>query len=99
MSVIEDTRDIYQRAIDAWGEESQIDMGIEECGELIVALSKLGRSKGVRASRIEAAIDEIADVTIMMRQLRIVFGAEDVDKRIAFKLARLEQLIADTGDK
>ena len=40
MSVIEDTRGIYQRAIDAFGEEHQIGKAIEECAEFIVEVSK-----------------------------------------------------------
>lgn len=106
MSVIEDTRDIYQRAIDAFGEEHQIGKAIEECAEFIVEVSKKTdwvASPGhgfIDANNVaERVIDEIADVTIMMKQMRLMFGKDVVDERIAFKLARLEQIIADAGDK
>ncbi|GEM_PF-6767818 len=38
-----DEKEIYQAALDNWGYESQIDMMIEECAELIDALQKLKR--------------------------------------------------------
>ena len=107
MSAIEDTRDIYQRAIDAFGEEHQIGKAIEECAEFIVEVSKKtdwvafsGWYGIIDANNVaERVIDEIADVTIMMKQMRLMFGKDVVDNRIAFKLERLEQLIADAGDK
>ncbi len=105
MSVIEDTRDIYQRAIDAFGEEHQIGKAIEECAEFIVAVSKKTEWIVVNGAVVdvnnfsERVIDEIADVTIMMRQMRVMLGKDVVDERIKQKLARLEQLIADAGDK
>ncbi len=37
---------------------------------------------------IKAVIDEIADVLIMVEQMRIAFGAKAVDERIAFKIER-----------
>jgi len=97
--------DIYQRAINAFGEENQINKAIEECAEFIAIAVK-----GVKWQRIddqmidvnnsgERTVDEIADLTIMMQQMRLIFGSAVVDERIAFKLARLEQLIADKSDK
>jgi phosphoribosyl-ATP pyrophosphohydrolase len=85
---------IYQRAIDAFGEENQINKAIEECAEFISAVIK--PHKPGEAERI---VDEIADNIIMMNQMRLMFGKDVVDERIAFKLARLEQLIADKSDK
>lgn len=94
MSVIEDTRDIYQRAIDAFGEEHQIGKAIEECAEFIKAVAM-----PVPVGEGDRVVDEIADVFIMMHQMRLMWGSRVVDERIAFKLKRLEQLIADAGDK
>jgi len=75
---------IYKRALTNFGESKQIDMAIEECAELTLALqhNKRGRAANV--------ITEIADVTIMAGQMRLLFGAEAVDAEIEEKLKRLE---------
>lgn len=93
--------DIYQQAINTFGEEYQIAKAIEECCEFIIEMNRRPAPglDVVGAGTIEDAIDEIADVTIMIRQMRLIYGADAVDARIAFKLKRLEQLIADASDK
>lgn len=78
-------------AVVKWGDESQIGMAIEECAELIVAARKLSMVGGrvVSPTALEAFVDEIADVTIMMRQMALLVGVARVEDRIAFKVARL----------
>jgi len=80
-------RTVFERAIILWGEEAQIKMAIEECAELIVKLAKLGRNKN--GSDIDSIVKEIADVEIMMIQLRLIFGEESVNMAKAAKLTRL----------
>ncbi len=75
--------DTYKRAITAWGIESQLWMAVEECGELLAALNQHQRGRNVDVC------GEIADVTIMCRQLAIVFGEGEVDEAIHNKLVRL----------
>jgi hypothetical protein len=75
---------VFQRAIELWGEEAQIKMAIEECAELIVKLAKLGRFKN--GSQIHEVAEEIADVEIMMSQLRLIFGNGCVDGAKSDKL-------------
>ena len=106
MSVIEDTRDIYQRAIDAFGEEHQMNKAIEEAGEFIAANARILNAKGgtpnadrIRGKIMEALNGEAADLFIMMQQWRLIVGAAYFDTLINDRLARLEQLIADAGDK
>lgn len=83
--------EFFFAAVIKWGEESQIGMAIEECAELIVAARKLSRVGGrvVSPTALEAFVDEIADVTIMMRQMALLVGVACVEERIAFKVARL----------
>ena len=84
---------ILSLAIEKWGEDSQIGMAIEECAECIVALRKLSRVGGrdIDSTKVhEAVIDEIADVTIMMRQLAMIFGFASVENRIKYKIERLK---------
>jgi len=85
--------EILQRAIGKWGDESQLAMVTEECAELILALAKMNRVGG-RSFNLETAtanaIDEIADVTIMVRQAALIFGEAAVNERISYKLERLK---------
>lgn len=83
--------DIYRDAVEAWGFGPQVDMMIEECGELIVALSHWKRG---RAHNIP---EELADVEIMLDQMRYIFGEGAVDKQKARKLLRLRSRI-EHGD-
>jgi hypothetical protein len=82
---------IYQRAIYLWGEQAQIGMAIEELGELIVKLAKWGRNHN--GSTIGDVVEEIADVEIMMEQLRLIMGNDLVESEKRKKLARLEELV------
>ena len=84
---------IFRAAIDKWGVESQALMAFEEMAELMQALSKNYRGK----KNIENIREEIADVEIMMGQLRIMFdaidGSETIDAIKMRKIDRLEKLI------
>jgi len=80
---------LYAKALLKWGMDSQLNILQEECGELIVAISKLRRSKYRRKSYVA---EEIADVRIMINQ--IVLGLEiekQVEKFTLLKLKRLEK--------
>jgi NTP pyrophosphatase (non-canonical NTP hydrolase) len=79
-----DHESIYKRALTTFGESKQIDMAIEECAELTLALQHNKRGRAVNV------ITEIADVIIMAGQMRLLFGADAVDAEIEEKLERLE---------
>lgn len=71
--------EILARAIKTYGEESQIDMAIEEMSELTKALLKHRRAykkyKTVPEKYfIENVLEEMADVQIMLDQLYMIFG-------------------------
>lgn len=78
---------IYRGALREWGHSSQIDMAVEEAAELIQALQHHRRGRCTN----DDVVGEIADMTIMCGQLRILFGSEYVDAAIKAKLARLER--------
>lgn len=78
---------IYKQAIEKWGYESQINMMIEECAELIVALRHLDRGK---ATELDVC-SEIADVEILCNQMRVIFGNEKVDSQKEIKLERVKK--------
>lgn len=81
--------DINKCAIDTYGKQLQIGMVIEECLELATELHKLRRADKDRDKIRENIIDEIADVSIMINQCRIMFGETEIDKRINFKMNKL----------
>lgn len=88
----EERRAVYEAAIAQYGMRSQIWMAVEEMSELTKELAKLNRHKG---TTVDALVDEIADVTIMMEQLRIVFRADEkVQARIDFKVHRLQERLS-----
>jgi NTP pyrophosphatase (non-canonical NTP hydrolase) len=84
---------IFLKALQTWGGKAQEDMAIEECSELIKAICKFRRSKKVGIEELNNIIDEVADVTIMMRQMSIIVGEDKVEERIKFKIERLKEML------
>jgi NTP pyrophosphatase (non-canonical NTP hydrolase) len=83
-------RQILQAAIARFGRDAQHDMAIEECGELVVALSHIRRDR-IPVSKLA---DEIADVAIMLEQLQILYGCHElVTDKVQHKLARLAERV------
>lgn len=88
---------ILEGAINTWGNTLQITVAIEELSELQKALCKYLRclttdGEGEKLYLTEAAIkEEIADVSIMLNQLELIFG-DCTEEEIA-KLERLEKLV------
>lgn len=80
-------QEIIKAAITSYGEPPQIDMAIEECAELILALC---HNKRKRAT-LDQIRTEIADVIIMAEQMREIFGTVEVDQEIDIKISRLGQ--------
>jgi len=91
-------------ALDHYGGTAQIRKCLEECKELESALTDwltiretkeldmreaiCGFTWWLRQRAKNAVIDEIADVTIMVNQMRLAFGTQEVDNRIAYKIER-----------
>lgn len=81
------------KALAKWGSESQLDMVIEECGELIVAIQHRRRK---RATDLDV-LSEGVDVEIMIGQLKFLLRDYDDtwESCRAEKLKRLEQLLEE----
>ena len=83
---------IYEKAINTYGESAQLDMVIEEMSELIKEICKKKRGK----DNHDAIVEEIVDVEIMLEQLKIICDIDNVDLDNAKKykinrlMARLE---------
>ena len=83
-------RHIMARAIQPFGETAQIDMAVEEMAELTKAICKVKRAQAgaEMGAAIANVIEEIADVQIMLDQLRLIF-ARSTDEIEEDKLRRL----------
>ena len=78
---------IYEKAIDHYGVTRQLWKAVEEMSELTKELAKYAAAGETTR---EALIDEIADVTVMMEQLRLIFGVDaSVRIRVDYKAHRL----------
>lgn len=85
--------DTYAEAVRAYGKQSQLVMAMEEMSELTKELSKNLRG----ADNSKALAEEIADVEIMLEQLKVIFRNRALVDRIrAGKLVRLSDRI--TGE-
>lgn len=79
-------RDTYSEAVRAYGKQSQLVMAMEEMSELTKELSKNIRGE----KNVSAISEEIADVEIMMEQLKVIYGNRaEVDRVRGEKLERL----------
>lgn len=87
---------IYADAIDFFGDESQKIMAIEEMSELTKELSKELRGRG----DIEHVADELADVEIMLAQLKIIYNIRQmVEEHRDYKLNRLANSLVELKKK
>jgi NTP pyrophosphatase (non-canonical NTP hydrolase) len=76
--------DVLKLAISKFGATEQETVAIEECSELIQAITHKHRG------RKHNLVEEIADVEIMLEQLKIINGcADEVEDIKSEKLARL----------
>lgn len=78
-------RESYMKFVDAWGEDWQIDMCIEEMSELTKELLKYKRMKrGSYAIELTTQTanlqEEIADVLNMVEQMQYIFGEQQVNE-------------------
>lgn len=84
--------EIYRWAIERFGAEHQIRKAAEELGELIQALMRYGNGEPVSGNVCE----EIADVEIMLEQLKIIMGerySNYLELKKGEKLRRLERML------
>ena len=79
-----------QIAVLVYGRDKQIEMAVEEMGELLVAISQYRRGRVA----IEAVQEEIADVKIVIGQLSLIFGEDEVNNFESEKLSRLKERVA-----
>lgn len=81
----EERIELYRKAIGSYGEAAQQIVAMEECSELIQAISKKLRG---RETNLE---EEIADVEIMLEQLKLMSNESLIEEIKESKLQRLEK--------
>lgn len=74
-----------------YGIDHQVSKAIEECNELAEALEEMASGKGT----VEHVVEEMADVTIMIEQLKILLEAfgdveDEMDYKINRQISRME---------
>lgn len=71
-------KEVFEKAILTYGQTAQEDVAIEEMSELIKAICKMRRA-GVneKPAATDAIVDEIADVSIMLEQLCMMYECFD----------------------
>lgn len=79
------SKELYVRLIEKYGENMQCIVAMEEMAELQKELSKAIRGK----QDINHIIEEIADVEIMLEQLKLIFRCENAVQE--YKLSKLEK--------
>ena len=86
---------VYTNALVCYGENTQMVIALEELSEVQKEICK--RLRGY--SNDEHLAEEIADATIMLEQIRLFFGLNDlVCEKMDDKVRRLDALLAVQGD-
>lgn len=65
---------LFEKALKKWGFEAQLEMVVEECAELIVAIKHAQRKKNKASfrEREDNIIEEAVDVGLMLDQLKVM---------------------------
>lgn len=88
--------DTYIEAIKTFGALPQMVVAIEECSELQKEIAKIIRKKG----NLTNLAEEIADVEIMLEQLKLIFTIHDkVIEQKGEKIKGLKQTIEKYKEK
>jgi hypothetical protein len=86
---------IFDEAIDRWGEASQLNQATEELAETIVAINKYRRYPS-RKTRLDL-IEECADSIIMIQQVLVVLSTTLDDQEFidiyAQKISKLKKYL------
>ena len=87
---------VYRDALKVYGQRLQETVAIEELSECIKEICKMQRGVGVRG----ALAEEIADATIMLEQLRLIYNMnEEVCAFMDQKVQRLARNVARDSEE
>lgn len=95
---------VVEDMINKFGEDSQIDVAVEEMSELIKELIKYKRSKihsrEKQAASRENVVEEIGDVMFMFEYLKMIFNIRDdeIRKIVEKKAKRTKERYLDAEE-
>ena len=83
-------KDLYERNIQYHGIEQETTIAMEECSELIQAISKCKRY-----GCVDNLIEEIADVLIIINELQLIYDIsnDDIENIKKYKIDRMDYRI------
>ena len=85
----------YTNALIHFGEATQLVVSLEELSECQKEICKVMRGQ----SNLNALAEEIADATIMLEQVRMIFGLNDlVCEKMDEKIMRLDNRLKGNSD-
>lgn len=92
--------EIYKKAIETYGHMAQVGQAQEELSELNIELNRYRNSRRFNMDRLA---DEVADVEIMLSQIKMIMGTtcnfeEMVQEHKDYKTARLERRLEETKE-
>ena len=97
--------DTITAMLEKFGEDSQIDVAIEEMSELTKELIKYKRSKihfrEKQAASREHVVEEIGDVMFMMEYLKRIFGVTEIEiqQTVVQKAKRTKERYINAKDR
>jgi len=86
--------DLRHRAAMEWGEDAQINKAAEEFAELAAALNRLQNNQ----QSFDELLDELVDARIMLWQLELLFGDEELADRLDELLDDLDARLGEVDD-
>ena len=90
----EERRKVYTKALIAYGDRMQMTVAVEELAECQKEICKILRG----GENFPHLAEEIADATIMLEQMRLFFGLNElVCQKMDQKVQRLEALLKENG--
>lgn len=81
--------EIVERVAKYYGFAPQLDMMVEECGEMIVAINHYKRQR-VSTERL---IEEFADIWIVLKQMGVFLDESSIANVVDYKLRRIDRVI------
>lgn len=100
--LIEEQLKVLEKAREVYGDNAQILVAIEELLELACVLAKFPRyddKNEARAGLKDKAVDEIADVVIILDHVQKIFDVDDrlIAERIQKKVSRLDRWLSHSN--
>jgi len=82
----EEYQDVLDEALSVFDQSNQVDVAMEELGECLAELARVQRGTANKND----VVRELADAQVMLDQMTLIFGPEEVDKAVEAKVARLQ---------